>query len=152
VTFDLYDDFAVPTARREFMKKLFSIVAGLAMTLSAATALAADVTGTWTASTQTPNGDFQLTFTFKQDGANLTGSVQGPGGDPITISNGKVDGDKFTFDDSFNGITIHHECTVNGDEIKMTAKSDSADFPAMQLTLKRSKDAGAAAPATPPAQ
>lgn len=135
------------------MKRLFCMVAGLAMTLSAASALAADVTGTWTATTQTPNGDFQLTFTFKQDGANLTGSVQGPGGDPITITNGKVDGDKFTFDDSFNGITIHHECTVNGDEIKVTAKSDSADFPAMQLTLKRSKDAGAAPPAaTPPAQ
>ncbi len=123
------------------------------MTLSAATALAADVTGTWTASAQTPNGDFQLTFTFKQDGANLTGTVLGPGGDPIAISNGKVDGDKFTFDVSFNGMTIHHDCTVSGDEIKMSTKTDSGDFPGMQMTLKRAKDAGAAAPAaTPPAQ
>jgi len=131
------------------MKTLLSFCAALAMTLTAATAMAADVTGTWTATAQTPNGDMQLTFTFKQDGANLTGSVRGPMGDPLDITNGKVDGDKFTFDVSFNGMTIHHDCTVNGDEIKMTTKSDSADFPAMELTLKRAKDAAPAAPAPP---
>ena len=64
------------------MKKLLSIAAGLALMLTAATALAADVTGTWTGTAQGPNGDgFQLSFTFKQDGANLTGTVQGPQGD-----------------------------------------------------------------------
>jgi len=132
------------------MKPFVKLCAILAMTLSAATAFAADVTGTWTATTQTPNGDMQLTFSFKQDGANLTGSVQGPQGDPIVISNGKVDGDKLTFDVSFNGMTIHHDCTVSGDEIKMSAKSDSGDFPGMQLTLKRAKDAAPAAPASAP--
>jgi hypothetical protein len=135
------------------MKKLLCICAAFAMTISAATATAAGVTGTWTAETTTPDGSsFQLTFTFKVDGATLTGTVQGPGGDPMAISNGKVDGDKFTFDDSFNGITIHHDCTVDGDTIKMTAKSDSPDFPAMELTLTRVKDAPPqpAAPATPP--
>ena len=131
------------------MKRLLCFCAGVAMLLTAATALAADVTGTWTGSAQSPNGDFQLTFTFKQDGASLTGTVQGPQGDPIAISNGKVDGDKFTFDVSFNGMTIHHDCTVNGDEIKMSTKSDSGDFPGMQLTLKRTKDAAPASPATP---
>jgi hypothetical protein len=126
----------------------------MAMMLSAATAMAADVTGTWIAETKTPDGSsFQLTFTFKQDGATLTGTVQGPGGDPIAITNGKVDGAKFSFDDSFNGITIHHDCTVDGDTIKMTAKSDSPDFPGMELTLTRVKDtpAAPAAPAAPTA-
>jgi hypothetical protein len=127
----------------------------MAMTLSAATAMAADVTGTWTAETKTPDGgSFQLTFTFKVDGATLTGTVQAPQGDPLPISNGKVDGDKFSFDDSFNGITIHHQCAVDGDTIKMTAKSDSPDFPGMELTLTRVKDAAPTAPAAPatPAQ
>ncbi len=120
------------------MKKLLCVCAALAMTLSAAAAMAADVTGTWTAETKAPDGStFQLTFAFKQDGATLTGSVQGPQGDPLEITNGKVDGDKFTFDVSFNGITIHHDCTVDGDTIKMSAKSDSQDFPAMDLTLKK---------------
>jgi len=112
------------------MNKVLCICAALALTFSAATALAADVTGAWTSTAQTPNGDgFQLTFTFRQDGASLTGTVQGPQGDPIAISNGKIDGDKFTFDVSFNGMTIHHDCTVDGDQIKMTTKSDSGDFP-----------------------
>jgi hypothetical protein len=123
------------------MKQLLCICTALAMTFSAASAIAADVTGTWTATAQTPNGDgFQLSFTFKQDGANLTGTVQGPQGDPIAISNGKVDGDKFTFDVSVNGMTIHHDCTVDGDVIKMTTKSDSGDFPGMAMMLKRAKE------------
>ena len=132
------------------MRKLLCVCAGLALTLSAATALAAGVTGSWTGNVTAPDGSsIQITFTFKQDGAALTGTVQLPQNDPIAITNGKVDGDKFTFDDSFNGITIHHDCTVDGDTIKMTTKSDSADFPGMELTLTRVKDTPAA-PAAPP--
>jgi len=122
------------------------------MVLSAATAMAADVTGTWTATANSPDGSgMQLTFTFKQDGTTLTGTVLPPQGDSVQISNGKVDGDKFTFDVSFNGMTIHHDCTVAGDTIKMTTKSDSGDFPGMEMTLTRVKDkpAAPAAPATP---
>lgn len=138
------------------MRKLICVCAALAMTLSAATAMAADVTGTWTADVKAPDGSgsFQLTFTFKQDGTTLTGTVLGAGGDPLPISNGKVDGDTFTFDDSFNGVTIHHNCTVVGDTIKITTKTDSADFPGMDLTLTRTTDApgkptAPAAPAAP---
>ena len=134
------------------MRKLLYVCAAMAMALSAATAMAADVTGTWTAESKTPDGSsFQLTFTFKQDGATLTGKVQGPMGDPMEITNGKIDGDKFSFDVSFNGMTIHHDCTVVGDTIKMTTKTDSGDFPGMELTLTRVKDAVPAAPATPAA-
>jgi hypothetical protein len=132
------------------MKKLLCICAGIAMMLSAATAMAADVTGTWTGQSTGPDGNsMQLSFTFKQDGAALTGTVQGPMGDAMAITNGKVDGDKFSFDVSFNGMTITHQCTVDGDTIKMTTKSDSGDFPGMQLTLTRVKNAAPAAPATP---
>ena len=49
------------------------------------------------------------------------------------------DGDKFSFSVSFNGATITHTGTIAGDEIKMSSKSDSGDFPPMQMTLKRSK-------------
>jgi lipopolysaccharide export system protein LptA len=134
------------------MKKLLSICAALAMVLTAATALASDLTGTWNALAQMPNGDaFQLTYTFKQDGATVTGNVQGPQGDPIAISSGKVDGDKITFDVTFNGTVIHHSGTITGDEIKLTSKADSGDFPGMEILLKRAKDAAppAAAPAPP---
>jgi hypothetical protein len=134
------------------MKKLLAICAVLTMTLFAGKAMAADVTGSWTTQMQAQDGStIQLTFTFKEDGANLTGSVASPmGPDPLPISNGKVDGDKFTFDVSFNGITIHHDCTVSGDTIKMSTKTDSGDFPGMELTLSRAKAGDApAAPAAP---
>jgi len=108
------------------MRKLLSICALLLFALSPALAMAADITGTWTGSMKSPDGNpgFQLSFTFKQDGTKFTGSVQGPQGDPIPITDGKIDGDKLTFTVSFNGMTISHEGTVTGDEIKMTTKSD----------------------------
>jgi hypothetical protein len=136
------------------MKKWLGVFAALVLGLSAASAMAADVTGSWTAEMKTPDGNsMQISFTFKQDGSKLTGSVQGPMGDPIEITNGKIDGDKFTFDVSFNGMTIHHDCTVSGDEIKMTTKPDQGDFPGMELTLKRVKgEPPAPAPPAPPAQ
>jgi len=128
------------------MKTLLCVCAALIMAFPSGSALAAtDVSGTWTGEFSGPNGGsgFQISFTFKQDGDKLTGTVQGPQGDPIAISEGKMDGDKISFKVSFNGMTITHEGTVNGDEIKLTTKSDSADFPGGDMTLKRSK-------ATPP--
>lgn len=132
------------------MKFLLSICTALAIALGTTNMRAADITGTWSAQMTSPDGNsFQLTFTFKQDGAKLTGNVQSPMGDPTEITNGKIDGNKFTFDVSFNGMTIHHDCTiVSDDEIKMTTKSDSGDFPGMDLTLHRAKPAPGA-PDTP---
>jgi hypothetical protein len=129
------------------MRKLLSAFAVLALFLSPAIAVAADITGTWTGAMRGPDGnaDFQLSFTFRQDGAKFTGTVQGPQGEPIPITDGKLDGDKLTFTVSFNGMTISHEGTVSGDEIKMTSKSDQGF--GGEVTLKR-----APAPKTPPAE
>jgi hypothetical protein len=126
------------------MKTLLCVCAALMMALTPVTALAAtDVSGTWTGDMKAPDGStgFTISFTFKQDGAKLTGSVQGPQGDPIAISDGKVDGDKITFTVAFNGTTISHTGTLNssGDEIKLTTKTDSGDFPGGEMTLKRAK-------------
>jgi len=126
------------------MKRLICALAVLFFGLSAVSAKAADITGNWTANMTTPDGgSIQMAFTFKQDGAVVTGSVQGPQGSPIEISNGKIDGNDFRFDVSFNGMTIHHLCTVNGDEILLKTKLDGNDqggnFPAMEMTLKREK-------------
>lgn len=133
------------------MKKLFFLCAAMVMMLIPAKMHAADITGAWTASMQSPDGSggMQITFTFKQDGDKLTGSVDAGQGGSMEISNGKVDGDHFTFDVSFNGMTIHHDCTVDGDQIKMTTKSDSGDMPGMQLTLKRAQAAAPAAGSQP---
>jgi hypothetical protein len=101
---------------------------------------AADLTGSWTSSIVTPNGDrIQITFTFKQDGAKLTGTVTGPQGDPVEISEGRVDGDKVYFNVSFNGMTIKHDGVATGDTIMLATKSDRADFPVGEMTLTRAK-------------
>jgi hypothetical protein len=113
--------------------------------LCAGAALAADAAGKWTGQMKGPFGsdDFEISFTFKQDGAKLTGTVQGPEGDPIEISDGKVDGDKISFVVTifnFNGGTkITHDGTISGDEIRLNSKVEGGDFPAGSMTLKRVK-------------
>jgi hypothetical protein len=123
------------------MKMLLSLCAALLLTFGAATAFAAtDVTGAWTGKMVGPNGDgVQITFTFKQDGVKLTGTVGGPMGDPMEITDGKVDGDKLSFNVSFNGMTIKHEGVITGDTIKLTTKAEGGDFPGGEMTLTRNK-------------
>lgn len=125
------------------MRKLLGLCAGLVLaffvTHAAPTVFAAtDVTGDWATQMQTPNGDVTLTFHFKQDGDKLSGSVEtSMGSGPFVISNGKVDGNKLSFDTSFQGTTINHVGTISGDEIKLNAKSDDGQMPPTDMTLKR---------------
>ena len=133
------------------MRKLLTICLAAVFALTFATLrahAATDVTGTWTGSISAPdgNGSFDLTFTFKQDGTTLTGTATAQQGEPITITNGKVDGDKISFSVPVNGTTITHDGSINGDEIKLTTKSSDGSFPGSTLTLKRVKPA-----AKPPA-
>lgn len=126
------------------MRKLLTICFAAVLTLTFATLrahAATDVTGTWTGSISAPdgNGSFELTFIFKQDGSTVTGTVAAQQGEPLAITNGKVDGDKISFSVSFNNTTITHDGTVNGDEIKLTTKSSDGSFPGSTFTLKRVK-------------
>lgn len=94
--------------------------------LAAAAMQAADVTGKWEGEAGGPNGSFPLKFTFKQDGAKLTGTMEGPQGDSMEISDGKVDGEKIAFTVKFDrgggGMKIGHQGTVKGDEMKLAVK------------------------------
>jgi hypothetical protein len=86
-------------------------------------ALAADVSGKWTAEVPGRGGTQTTTFNFKASGSNLTGTVTTPRGDN-EISDGKIDGDKISFVQklSFNGndITINYTGVVKGDTIEFT--------------------------------
>ena len=123
------------------MKSLLHACAAILIALATSvTARAADVTGAWTAEMSMGDANsFQMQFTFKQDGTTLTGNVQGPQGDAIPISDGKVDGDKLSFTVSFNGMTIKHEGVISGDEIKLTTKTDQGEFPGGEMKLTRAK-------------
>ena len=105
------------------MKKL--ILTTLFLALGSAAALAADFSGKWTAEIPGRQGNTTTTtFTFKVDGANLTGTMSNQMGD-MDITNGKVDGDNISFDiiRTFgdNTLTLHYTGKADGaDSIKFT--------------------------------
>jgi hypothetical protein len=112
--------------------------------LSGATAMvgwAADVTGKWSGEINGPNGGMTLNANFKQDGAKLTGTMDGPGG-PMQIEDGKVEGEKIVFAVSFNGMKIVHEGSIKGETISLQIKFDGGgpggDGPG-PINLKRAK-------------
>jgi hypothetical protein len=108
--------------------------------LAAVTVLAVDVTGKWSGEMNGPNGGMTLTANFKQDGTKLTGTMDGPGGEPMQIQDGRVDGDKIVFAVAFNDMKIVHEGTIKGDEITLQIKMDGGggDGPG-PIRLKRVK-------------
>jgi hypothetical protein len=125
-------------------RKIPALAAVLVALLWAGAAWATDVSGTWTGQMAGPDGSggFEISFTFKQAGDKLTGTVQGPQGDPIEITDGKVDGDKISFVvkiEANGGMKITHDGAVSGDEIKLNSKVEGGEFPAGSMTLKRVK-------------
>ena len=121
------------------MRKL--ITTGLLLGLLSLTALAADITGKWTAQVPGRGGQTRdVTFNFKVDGNTLTGTVSGPQGD-MEISDGKIDGDTISFTQTmeFNGNSMKfvYKGTVSGDEIKFTRTREGGEGPAQEFTAKR---------------
>ena len=79
---------------------------------------AADVTGTWKAAFEGPQGAMELSFTFKTEGDKVTGSVTSPMGE-LPLSDVKVDGDNITFTVATDQFSVVHKGTVVGDEMKL---------------------------------
>jgi hypothetical protein len=103
------------------LERMFLIRFAVLAFIATAAAWGADVTGKWSAQMNGPDGGgMTMTFNFKQDGAKLTGTIDGPGGEPMAIQEGKVDGEKIVFAVSFNDMKIVHEGTIKGDEITLT--------------------------------
>ncbi len=105
-----------------FMKnRLFTSIA--LMGLFVAGAMAADVTGKYTAETQGRGGPQTMTFDLKADGSTVTGTVTTPRGDQ-KIENGKIDGDTITFTTTMtmgdNTMTQKYTGKVSGDSIEFT--------------------------------
>lgn len=96
-------------------------------------ALASEIDGKWKGEINTPGGAMELVFTFEVvDGNSLIGSVESQMG-VLPISNGKVDGDSFSFDVDVQGMIIHHECKVVDDSISMKVPGMEGDEIEMML-------------------
>jgi hypothetical protein len=91
----------------------------------AAMAFAADVTGKWVGSVETPNGPLELTYDFKAEGETLTGTVTSPMGS-LPLNKGKVAGAVLTYEVALDNNVITHEATMNdaGTEITVKATGD----------------------------
>jgi hypothetical protein len=110
--------------------------------LLSALAMAADVSGKWLAKVPGRDGNTRdVTYNFKVDGSNLTGTTTGFQGNEIPLSDGKVDGDTITFKTrvEFNGnaFVMNYTGKVAGDEIKFTSKREGSDQ-TREFTAKRS--------------
>jgi hypothetical protein len=124
-------------------RRNFALLAML-FALAGVAAWAADITGTWTGSMANGNGDFSLTYTFKQDAGMLSGTVTGPQGDPLPLINCKIDGDQISFavkvDMGGNAATFSSKGTVKGDEITLTTTNDAGmDFGGEMKLKKQAK-------------
>jgi hypothetical protein len=109
---------------------------GRALALSAVMALgafAADVTGKWVGKVETPNGSRDVTYTLKQDGETLTGSVPGRNGES-PISDGTVKGDDISFSVVRGERKTAYTGKVTGGEMKLKYQQQGAD---RELTLKK---------------
>ena len=124
------------------MKSRVILLTVMALFVLSTLVLAADVTGKWTAQVPGRGGQTrETTFTFKVDGATLTGTVSGRQGD-TPISDGKVSGDDISFVVKMsmggNDIVVNYKGKVAGDEIKFTSTRQGADQ-AQEFTAKRAK-------------
>jgi hypothetical protein len=121
------------------MRKLMTT--GFLLGLLALTALAADISGKWTAQMPGRGGQTrEQTFNFKVDGNTLTGTVSGRQGD-VEISDGKIDGDQVSFTQTmeFNGNTMKmiYKGTISGDSIKFTRTRDGGEGRPQEFIAKR---------------
>ena len=115
------------------MQRRNFVVLTVLFALLAVSGWAADITGTWIGAISGGNGDFTLTYTFKQDGAKFTGTVTGPQGDPMPLIDCKLEGDKISFavkvDMGGNASTFSSTGTIKDDEITLKTTNDAGmDF------------------------
>ena len=94
----------------------------VALLLIAGIALAADVDGKWTGTI--PGMDIPVAYTFKADGATLSGTASGPNDTTIPIKNGKIDGNNISFSVTFDfggqEMKIDYKGVVSADQIKLS--------------------------------
>jgi opacity protein-like surface antigen len=125
------------------MQKRNILSGAVILLVLAGAALAADITGAWSGTMSMGDNSFTLTYSFKQDGDKLSGTVTAPQGDPLPLVEGKVDGDKVSFavkvDMNGNATKFVSSGTIKGDEIAITTKAEGVDFPPNSMTLKRTK-------------
>lgn len=102
----------------------------LLVTISAISALAADIDGKWKGQLPGRDGNMrEISFDFKADGTKLSGSMQGFRGD-VPISEGKIENGAIQFKVSTNmggsPMVMNYQGNLSGSELKMKMASENS--------------------------
>jgi hypothetical protein len=91
------------------------------------------INGNWKGTRETPNGTFEVNYTFKVEGTQLTGTWKTQFGE-TKLENGKIDGKKFSYSISFNDMKLDYTGEVVNDN-ELSIKSERGE---MKLTKVKS--------------
>lgn len=113
----------------------------LGLILVAGMAFAAPIDGKWVGEIQGMDGSpTKISYTFKADGATLTGTTTGPDGKEMAIKEGKINGNNISFSISFDmggqEMKMEMKGVLSGDDLKLSM--DMMGQP-MDIPLKRAK-------------
>ena len=114
------------------------VVSAILVLMVPVAALAADITGTWTAAFDTQVGVQNYTYTFKVDGSKLTGRVKSQFSDG-EILEGTINGDDISFVENltYEGMPLRivYKGRISGDEIRLSR--NVADIATEEAVAKR---------------
>jgi hypothetical protein len=117
------------------MKRISFGIAGAVLALMIAVPVQAqevDVTGKWETTRETPRGTMTTTFTFAQDGHEVTGTLSSQRGEQ-EIQSGSVEGNKITFTMVLTmgerTVEMTYSGTVEGDTITGTMQTPRGEVP-----------------------
>ena len=105
-----------------------TFVLTVVLMLIAGMAFAADIDGKWEGEMQGPPGGdpMKISYTFKAEGETLTGATKGMDGSDMTIQDGKIDGNNFSYTLNTPMGPMKHTGVVKGDTIEL--KVDMGDM------------------------
>ncbi|HKJ73602.1 MAG TPA: hypothetical protein VKA19_05750 [Alphaproteobacteria bacterium] len=128
------------------MNRLTLVGLAVVASFAAVPALAADLSGKWTA-------DGKYVFTFDRAGDKFTGAVTGDDGKAYRIVDGAIDGDAISFfvlhesdrdaevkENGGKAFRNTAKGTVSGDEMSLSGSREGTDIHAYSVTLHRMKN------------
>ena len=108
----------------------------------ATAACAADITGTWKGTADSPVGPVERTFVFKVEGTKLTGETTSSLTGKSTIEDGNINGDRISFRIAAEAqgyeLKLQYTGVVKGDEIKLHVESEDGNV-SLDYTIKRAR-------------
>ena len=102
-----------------------SFLVGIALTaITALAAIVGNIDGKWAGYLQAGNRNIPLSCVFKANGTTLAGTFATPAGEDVEISDGRIDGDRLSFNlvVERNGkpVTIHYTGKMSWPHLRLT--------------------------------